>query len=138
MQEAAPEVPERRTAGSPTHEAPDEPGAEPAPEQEPKPEKKQETEPAKAEKKPGPKQEEPKAKVAASASVTISDFKFAPDTVTVNEGDTVTCTNQGPTVHTATAEDGSFDTGILDKGQSGSATFTQPAPSPTSASPTRT
>jgi LPXTG-motif cell wall-anchored protein len=62
---------------------------------------------------------------AASTGVTISDFKFAPSGVTVNVGDTVTWTNAGPTAHSATANDGSFDTGILDKGGSGSHTFSQ-------------
>jgi LPXTG-motif cell wall-anchored protein len=66
---------------------------------------------------------EPVAKVAASGSVTISDFKFTPATITVNVGDTITWTNDGPTPHSATAKDGSFDTGILDKGATGSATF---------------
>jgi LPXTG-motif cell wall-anchored protein len=82
-------------------------------------------EPAKAEKAEPAQKDEPTAKVAASATVTITDFKFTPDTVTVNEGDTVTWTNDGPTIHTATADDGSFDTGTLRKGESGSATFTQ-------------
>jgi len=63
----------------------------------------------------------PKANAAASASVTIKDFDFAPASVTVNEGDTVTWTNQGPTPHTATGD--GFDTGILNAGQSGSHTF---------------
>ena len=79
--------------------------------------------PADAKKKQKPEQE-PVATTAASASITITDFEFTPATVTVNEGDTVTWTNDGPTVHTATAEDGSFDTGSLRKGESGSATFT--------------
>jgi LPXTG-motif cell wall-anchored protein len=43
----------------------------------------------------------------------------------VNVGDTVTWSNSGPTGHSATATDGSFDTGILQKGSSGSHTFTQ-------------
>ena len=55
--------------------------------------------------------------------MTISDFKFSPKTVTVNEGDSVTFTNDGPTVHTATAEDGSFDTGNLNAGDSDTVTF---------------
>ena len=75
-------------------------------------------------KKREPRKDEPVAQASASASVTIRDFEFDPSTVTVNEGDTVTWTNEGPTVHTATAEDGSFDTGSLKKGESGSATFT--------------
>ena len=124
VKEATPEVPELPVPAGDA-QAPDAPAAEPAPERKPKAEEKPEAEPATDEKKPEPKKDEATARAAASASVTISDFKFTPDTVTVNEGDTVTWTNDGPTVHTATAEDGSFDTGILEKGESGSATFTQ-------------
>jgi plastocyanin len=65
----------------------------------------------------------PKATAAASTGVTIKDFDFGPATVTVNVGDTVTWTNQGPTGHSATAGDGAFDTGILDAGKSASHTF---------------
>ena len=65
----------------------------------------------------------PKAVAAASQSVTIQDFAFAPATVTVNVGDTVTWTNQDDVGHSATATGGEFDTGIIDNGQSGSATF---------------
>jgi plastocyanin len=59
-------------------------------------------------------------------SDTISDFKFTPATITIHTGDTITWTNVGPTEHTATASNGSFNTGILKKGQSASHTFTQP------------
>ena len=65
----------------------------------------------------------PKAQAAASASVTISDFQFGPASVTVNVGDTVSWTNQGPSAHSATATGGSFDTGIFAKGGTRSATF---------------
>jgi amicyanin len=68
---------------------------------------------------------EPKAVAAASGSVTIADFSFTPGTITIDVGDTVTWNNNGPTPHSATANDGSFDTGILRKGQSGSHTFAQ-------------
>jgi LPXTG-motif cell wall-anchored protein len=68
---------------------------------------------------------DPKALAAASGSVTIADFTFAPKTITVNQGDTVTWNNNGPTPHSATANDGSFDTGILKKGQTSSHTFSQ-------------
>jgi len=63
------------------------------------------------------------ARAAGSTSVTISDFKFAPASITVNVGDTVTWTNKGPTAHTATGKDKSFDTGLLQKGETGSFTF---------------
>ena len=64
------------------------------------------------------------AHLAGDPSDTISDFVFTPSTITIHVGDTVTWTNVGPTAHTATANDGSFDTGTLQKGQSGSHTFT--------------
>jgi LPXTG-motif cell wall-anchored protein len=67
----------------------------------------------------------PKAIAAASGSVAIADFNFSPATITIDVGDTVTWNNNGPTPHSATANDGSFDTGILKKGQSGSHTFNQ-------------
>jgi len=65
----------------------------------------------------------PRAKAAATTNATIKDFEFAPKTINIAVGDTVKWTNDGPTVHTATASDGSFDTGNLDEGQSGSHTF---------------
>jgi plastocyanin len=61
---------------------------------------------------------------AASTGVTIKDFKFGPASVSVKVGDTITWTNQDVAPHTATASDGSFDTGSLSQGKSGSHTFT--------------
>jgi len=63
------------------------------------------------------------ARAAGSQSVTIKDFAFGPKTVTLTAGDTVSWTNQDKVAHTATAGDGSFDTGNLSQGQSGSHTF---------------
>jgi plastocyanin len=65
-----------------------------------------------------------KAHAAASASVTIGDFFFSPSSVTVAVGDTVTWTNTGDAPHNATADDGSFSTPDLNKGQSASHQFT--------------
>jgi plastocyanin len=62
---------------------------------------------------------------AASTGVTIKDFKFAPASTSVHVGDTITWTNQDVAPHTATASDGSFDTGSLSQGKSGSHTFTK-------------
>jgi LPXTG-motif cell wall-anchored protein len=62
---------------------------------------------------------------AASGGVTIADFSFSPASLTINQGDTVTWVNNGPTPHSATANNGSFNTGILKAGQSGSHTFNQ-------------
>jgi LPXTG-motif cell wall-anchored protein len=67
----------------------------------------------------------PKVIAAASGGVTIADFSFSPPSLTINQGDTVTWVNNGPTAHSATANNGSFNTGILKAGQSGSHTFSQ-------------
>jgi plastocyanin len=68
--------------------------------------------------------EEPQSvAAAASQSVSIRDFSFGPKSVTVSVGESVTWRNTGDEVHTATAKDGSFDTGNLAGGQSGSHTF---------------
>jgi len=64
-----------------------------------------------------------KAHASASASVTMADFFFSPTSVTVAVGDTVTWHNTGQAPHTATADDGSFDTGTINPGSSGSHTF---------------
>ena len=66
---------------------------------------------------------EPTVRSAANGAVTIRDFSFAPATINVKPGDSVTWVNRGPTVHTATASDGSFDSGNLARGRSYSKTF---------------
>jgi len=65
-----------------------------------------------------------RARISSDSSDTISDFQFSPATITIHVGATITWTNNGPTAHTATASDHSFDTGTLQKGQSASHTFT--------------
>jgi LPXTG-motif cell wall-anchored protein len=69
----------------------------------------------------------PRANAAASTAVTIVDFKFKPDPIKIGVGDTITWTNEDSAPHTATANNGSFDTHTLKKGQSGSHKFTQNA-----------
>jgi plastocyanin len=66
-----------------------------------------------------------RAEAAADPALTIADFHFTPSTITVHVGESITWTNDGPSTHTATARDGSFNTGQLKKGQSASHTFTQ-------------
>jgi LPXTG-motif cell wall-anchored protein len=63
---------------------------------------------------------------AADPGVTIADFSFSPDAITLHVGDTIQWLNNGPSPHTATANNGSFDTGVLHKGQSASVTFHLP------------
>ena len=67
---------------------------------------------------------QPSAAAQGSASVGIVDFAFDPSSVAVDAGATVTWTNQGPSAHTVTADDGSFDSGTLNAGASFSFTFT--------------
>jgi plastocyanin len=55
--------------------------------------------------------------------VTIKDFEFTPASVTVKLGDTVMWTNDGPSTHTVTADDGSFESGDLSAGKTFSHTF---------------
>ena len=64
-----------------------------------------------------------KAHKAASASVTMGDYFFSSASVTISVGDTVTWHNSGQAPHTATANDGSFDTGTVNSGGSASHTF---------------
>lgn len=55
---------------------------------------------------------------AANHAVQIKGMKFNPAKISVSVGDTVTFTNADPMTHTATANDGSFDTGQLATGKS--------------------
>jgi len=55
---------------------------------------------------------------AQTTEVETQDNKFAPETITVEAGGTITFKNTGKDAHTATAEDKSFDTGNLSAGQS--------------------
>ncbi len=63
--------------------------------------------------------------LAASQAVTISNFAFAPASVTVSVGDTVTWTNSDAVTHTATADDASWDAGNI-TGNGGTGAFVFP------------
>jgi plastocyanin len=56
-------------------------------------------------------------------SVSIGDNFFDPADVAVEPGSTITWTNQGAVPHTVTADDGSFDSGVLNPGDSYTVTF---------------
>ena len=60
---------------------------------------------------------------ATTHTVTISNFAFSPANLTIKAGDTVMFTNEDSAPHTATADNGGFDTGNLSRGQSASLTF---------------
>jgi LPXTG-motif cell wall-anchored protein len=128
--EAAPAAPEAALPPEPAPPPEPPPPAEPAPPASPTPEPAagvaEATGPAPpAASKPNPRRSgnAPRATAAADTGVTISDFQFAPASVTIDVGDTVTWTNEGPTPHSATADDRSFDTGIFEAGQRRSHTF---------------
>ncbi len=56
-------------------------------------------------------------------TVTIASFAFSPDTMVVAKGATVTWQNNDAVTHTATGDNGEFDTGHIASGASGTATF---------------
>src|SRR5438094_785776 len=64
--------------------------------------------------------------MAQAANVKMVDFEFQPKTLTVQVGTTVTWTNSGTKKHSATADDGSFDTGLLNPGTSKAVKFDKP------------
>ncbi len=55
-------------------------------------------------------------------SVSIKNFAFDPQTITIKTGTTVTWTNDDSVLHTVTS-DGNFDSGTLDKDETFSYTF---------------
>src|SRR5215469_12197031 len=60
-------------------------------------------------KSPGPS-------TAEKNAVTIQNYTFSPATLTVKTGDKVTWTNQDSVGHSAPADQGGFDTGVLAQG----------------------
>lgn len=59
-------------------------------------------------------------------TVRISRFAFVPASVEIRPGDTVVWTNEDLAPHTATARDGSWDTGTLETAMSRRMVFTAP------------
>jgi plastocyanin len=68
----------------------------------------------------------PSGDAVRSQKVEIVDFTYEPDPVTIEEGGKVTWINRDPEAHTATADDGSFDTGTLQEGKLKSESFKEP------------
>ena len=63
---------------------------------------------------------------STSEPVTIRNSAYSPGNLQVPVGATVTWTNDDDVPHSATARDGSWDTGLLNKGESKSITFDKP------------
>ena len=68
----------------------------------------------------------PSGEAAKSEKVEIVEFSYEPDPVVVQVGGKVIWQNEDTIAHTATADDGSFDTGTIENGKLGSATFKEP------------
>jgi plastocyanin len=66
--------------------------------------------------------------LAATFSVSQIDYQFSPRDLTIHTGDTVVWTNHSAshTRHTATADNGSFNSGTMNFGASYSHTFSTP------------
>ena len=62
---------------------------------------------------------------AGGAQVTIQNFAFAPASVTIKVGETVTWTNQDSPNHTVVADNGEFASGSLATGATFSFTFSK-------------
>jgi plastocyanin len=65
----------------------------------------------------------PSGEAQRSEKVEIVEFTYGPDPVTVQTGGKVIWVNRDTAPHTATADDGSFDTGTIERGKLGSETF---------------
>jgi plastocyanin len=65
------------------------------------------------------------SEAAHAEKVKIVEFVYGPDPVTVQVGGKVTWQNEDTAPHTATADDGSFDTGTIERGKIKSETFKQ-------------
>jgi plastocyanin len=63
--------------------------------------------------------------IARDRTVRIVDFAYAPRTISIVVGDRVTWVNRDAVEHSATARNGSFDTGLLDEGEARTVRFTQ-------------
>jgi plastocyanin len=63
---------------------------------------------------------------ASRSGVEISNFKFVPATITVSAGAHLAVANDDTTAHTATADDGSFDTGDISPGSTSTIDLSKP------------
>ena len=65
-----------------------------------------------------PVQSEPSSPTETSVAVEIHDHTFDPAQLKVAAGTTVTWTNRGTEAHTVTADNGLFDSGVIEPGKS--------------------
>ncbi|MCD9020968.1 cupredoxin domain-containing protein [Cohnella silvisoli] len=73
---------------------------------------------------PSKKPEQGEAEAADKTTIVeIKDFTFSPDKVTIRKGGTVKFINRDKVKHTATADGGEFDTGLIGKDVAGEVKF---------------
>jgi plastocyanin len=68
----------------------------------------------------------PSGEAVRSEKVEIVNFAYDPDPTTIQAGGKVIWMNQDSAPHTATADDGSFDTGTIEEGKLKSESFKRP------------
>ncbi|HSR50215.1 MAG TPA: cytochrome P460 family protein [Acidobacteriota bacterium] len=83
----------------------------------------------------GPRKESAASDDVPENSVRMNMLAYSPQTLTVKVGTTVTWINEDPFPHTATADDGSFDTGTIASKQRASVTFNDPGTFPYTCTP---
>ena len=79
---------------------------------------------------PSPSGPPPEAKVTIVEPSSVSSWGYSPARVTIHAGQSVVFTNAGKIAHTATANEGAFDTGLLKNGQSATVKFDKPGTYP--------
>jgi plastocyanin len=67
---------------------------------------------------------------ADTVAAAIQDFTFRPNRIEVSSGTTVVWTNGGQVAHSVTAENGGFDTELIEAGDRRGLTFTKPGTYP--------
>ena len=67
----------------------------------------------------------PATSAVATTAITIDNFAFSPQAITVKVGDTVTWTNNDSTAHFPTSDDNSFTAGEVQPGAKVTATFSK-------------
>ena len=64
-----------------------------------------------------------RANAATEHTVLIKNFSFEPAEIAISAGDSIVFTNEDGAPHTATDDNGAFDTGRLNRDQSATLTF---------------
>jgi plastocyanin len=67
-----------------------------------------------------------RANAAQTLNVTVSNFTYTPNIVRINQGDTVTWSNNNGGQHNVAADDGTFNSGAVSTSFTYSHTFTTP------------